>query len=190
MPYKDKEKAKQYYHERYLRRKANPEYKKKRREYYLEHKDAFKAYNDGYRKRNREKLRLKSKENYIKFQDYHKQYRMKHSDRNKQYQRQYKISHPEKIRKLSHEYRISHAVELRQYKKKRNSTLWGDATRKLNYAKKKGIITQKPCEVCGDTNSQAHHCDYNKPLDVMWLCPKHHAEWHTKFKPIYRQKER
>lgn len=29
MPYKDKEKAKQYYHERYLRRKQDPNYRKK-----------------------------------------------------------------------------------------------------------------------------------------------------------------
>lgn len=38
-----------------------------------------------------------------------------------------------------------------------------------------------PCEVCGSTNDiQAHHKDYDKPLDVRWLCVKHHLEVHGK----------
>ncbi len=52
----------------------------------------------------------------------------------------------------------------------------------------KRIITPMPCEQCGAVNFRsdgqrdivAHHDDYNKPLDVRWLCKKHHAEWHKK----------
>ena len=40
-----------------------------------------------------------------------------------------------------------------------------------------GRLTRQPCEACGD-KAQAHHDDYSKPLDVRWLCTKHHAEWH------------
>jgi hypothetical protein len=40
-----------------------------------------------------------------------------------------------------------------------------------------GRLTRQPCECCGAW-AQAHHDDYGKPLDVRWLCPKHHAEWH------------
>jgi len=46
------------------------------------------------------------------------------------------------------------------------------------YAVKRGKIEKKPCEVCGDVKSEAHHTDYSKPLEVMWLCRKHHANQH------------
>jgi hypothetical protein len=48
----------------------------------------------------------------------------------------------------------------------------------LNAAVKKGEIVRQPCEVCG-ADAQAHHDDYSRPLDVRWLCTKHHAEHHT-----------
>lgn len=38
-------------------------------------------------------------------------------------------------------------------------------------------LVRKPCEVCGE-KAEAHHDDYAKPLDVRWLCFKHHREWH------------
>ncbi len=38
----------------------------------------------------------------------------------------------------------------------------------------RGDIVKKPCEVCGEDRSQAHHEDYSKKLDVVWLCAKHH----------------
>ena len=34
------------------------------------------------------------------------------------------------------------------------------------------------CERCGDTRVLAHHEDYSRPMDVMWLCPVHHKEEH------------
>lgn len=40
-------------------------------------------------------------------------------------------------------------------------------------------LIRKPCEVCGDPHSQGHHRDYTKPLEVVWLCRKHHAREHS-----------
>lgn len=40
-----------------------------------------------------------------------------------------------------------------------------------------GRLTRGPCKHCGSTEKvQAHHHDYNKPLDVEWVCFKCHRE--------------
>lgn len=44
-------------------------------------------------------------------------------------------------------------------------------------------LEREPCEVCGEDPAEAHHTDYLKPLDVMWLCRKHHNEWHHDYGP-------
>jgi hypothetical protein len=54
------------------------------------------------------------------------------------------------------------------------------ATCVVNNALRDGKLEKKPCEVCGSEKSQAHHDDYSKPLDVIWLCRKHHLERHGK----------
>lgn len=42
-----------------------------------------------------------------------------------------------------------------------------------------GLLVKLPCEVCGiNNNVQAHHDDYNDPMNVRWLCSFHHAEHH------------
>jgi len=43
-----------------------------------------------------------------------------------------------------------------------------------------GRLKKKPCKECGTTkNVHAHHEDYAKPLDVSWLCAKHHHRHHA-----------
>ena len=50
----------------------------------------------------------------------------------------------------------------------------------VNSAIKTGRMVRQPCEICGTTKGvHGHHCDYSKPLDVMWLCPAHHTAWHA-----------
>lgn len=40
-------------------------------------------------------------------------------------------------------------------------------------------LFKEPCEVCGQTDGvHAHHDDYLKPLNIRWLCPAHHKQWH------------
>lgn len=49
------------------------------------------------------------------------------------------------------------------------------------HAFKAGKLKKLPCRFCGSSKVQAHHCDYRKPLDVMWLCNTHHGAWHRLF---------
>lgn len=49
-----------------------------------------------------------------------------------------------------------------------------------------GKIIKEPCSFCNSTsNVHAHHNDYSKPLDVVWLCAKCHHRIHAKFPQIH-----
>ncbi len=56
---------------------------------------------------------------------------------------------------------------------------WMDANReKVDAHIKARGVPLEPCVVCGDEKSQRHHPDYSKPLEVVFLCDKHHKEEH------------
>lgn len=43
---------------------------------------------------------------------------------------------------------------------------------------KAGKLERQPCVRCASTKAVAHHEDYDKPLDVMWLCQICHKQRH------------
>lgn len=48
----------------------------------------------------------------------------------------------------------------------------------LQNAVREGHIEKQPCNVCGSINVEAHHEDYSKPLDIIWLCRRCHIAVH------------
>ena len=72
--------------------------------------------------------------------------------------------------------------QIKEYQRKRRSLNYEKykANNIISNAIRDGKLSKKPCEICGDLNSEAHHYDYSKPLDVKWLCRAHHLELHGK----------
>ena len=54
----------------------------------------------------------------------------------------------------------------------------------VNNAVRDGKLFKQPCEVCGEPETHGHHEDYLKPLEVMWLCPKHHSARHAEIRRL------
>jgi hypothetical protein len=49
---------------------------------------------------------------------------------------------------------------------------------KVYRAIKSGLLKRLPCQSCGDPKSHGHHHDYDKALEVHWLCMKCHLKEH------------
>lgn len=48
-----------------------------------------------------------------------------------------------------------------------------------DYIKRKVLIKPTKCSCCGEEKElQAHHEDYSKPLEIIWLCAKCHSALH------------
>ncbi len=62
------------------------------------------------------------------------------------------------------------------------------AHRMVANALKKGDLITSPC-FCGEEKVEAHHDDYSQPLNVRWLCRKHHMALHTEINIERRKKE-
>ena len=58
------------------------------------------------------------------------------------------------------------------------------ARAKVQYALQRGLLVRLSCQICGQQKAQAHHEDYSRPLDVIWLCPQHHAQLHIELRRL------
>lgn len=101
-----------------------------------------------------------------------KEYSRQHRLDNKEYYQQY-----EKNRvNLQHRKDLAKRVT-KEYRQ--NFTKQYKANSALNYAVKSNKIEKLPCIVCGSLEVVAHHPDYDRPLDVIWMCHQHHKQTHS-----------
>jgi len=69
------------------------------------------------------------------------------------------------------EWRKTHPLNAEQRKK-------NNARAYTNVYKRRGKLVPQPCEKCAAEKVEAHHDDYDKPLQVRWLCRSCHVEHH------------
>lgn len=98
--------------------------------------------------------------------EYQRKWARENRDKRLAYERAWAKAHPEERREIVRRARYKDPAKYRA----------GNTLRRALYA---GKIEREPCERCGTRHDvQAHHDDYTRPLDVRWLCRKHHMELH------------
>lgn len=113
-----------------------------------------------WRDNNIEKVRAKKREYRAKnkdmFMESGKKYRANNKEASRNSTRKYRMNNKEKY--------IAHGA--------------------VKSAIRSGKMKKMPCVICGDIKSVAHHEDYSKPLEVVFLCRKHHVERHNEIKRL------
>lgn len=146
-------------------------------------KEEKRKYDCEYHRENRE-IRLEKMRLYY-FKNIEK--RKKYLEKTKESRRAYCVKNREKIAKQNsvfyHENKNREEVKVKSIEaKRRYGELHPDRVRcrkALQCAVFREKIKRGHCDVCGSTdNVDGHHEDYSKPLDVRWLCHKHHMEFH------------
>lgn len=162
--------------------------KARHRAFYLEHREEIKARSKKYREEHKEKCAKYSQEyrkkNKKRLKEYKEKWDKENEDYLREYRKRYQDAHREEHYARVRKYAATHREKMCSWAKaQQRRTNW--ATDKVLRAIKKGIMKKQPCEICGVEPAEAHHDDYNFPLEVRWLCKKHHVEWHQHNKPIY-----
>lgn len=96
--------------------------------------------------------------------------------------KEYRINNPDSVKKSKQKY------NKKSYNKKYHAEYrkkWLSKNKKRHEAHKIitallrcGKIITHPCLKCGNEKVDAHHNDYSKPLEIIWLCRRHHKLIH------------
>lgn len=84
--------------------------------------------------------------------------------------------------------KLSHAISAMKWQQ--NHADRKHASHIVRNALRDGRLKKPPCcfvPECGEMKVDAHHPDYSRPLDVVWLCRKHHSACHKLFNQMMRE---
>jgi len=89
----------------------------------------------------------------------------------------------EELREKSRDYFLNNKEKFSKSSKawSRRNAEKNKAHCKVYRAIKSGELLKESC-FCGEVEVEAHHEDYSKPLDVIWLCNPHHKQRHIEMK--------
>mgnify|MGYP001283846317 CR=1 FL=1 len=109
---------------------------------------------------------------------YHRQFQMKLAQVTRR--KKYRMENSSLFNEHNSSYRRRHRKECNESLARRRKQVPGmmKAHNAVARALAKGSLTKEPCSVCRNPRSHAHHEDYNKPLEVVWLCALHHKLHH------------
>ncbi len=130
---------------------------------------------------------------------YYKKWRDSHKEIIKEYQKKFRALHPNYYKKYFKSPKFKERAKMYfqkryliikndpslkkkyQYRVQKSVKLWREnnpgkvkAQRKIYVEIRSGRMKRGKC-FCGN-KGEAHHEDYRKPLEVTWLCKKHHIE--------------
>lgn len=94
-----------------------------------------------------------------------RRYRQRHPEIMRERRRRNRQRHPEKFRAIRKRYRERNREKFK-------------ARQVVAFAVRHGLLVKRPCAVCRKRSVEAHHEDYAKPLEVIWLCAPHHRARH------------
>lgn len=167
-------------------REANKErLKEYSKKYRAAHLDELKAYQEEYysdpvnKKKRDDGIRAWRKSHREELTTYQREYRETHREELDTYKREKEAAMGETFSQKAYR---EHPERYKEYYSRWKAYL---KVRSVTYnAIKSGKLTRLPCENCGEQRVEAHHTDYNKPFDVMWLCTRCHKDWHRKHTAI------
>jgi len=156
---------------------------------YLSHKESIDARNKEWAEKNREKSNAIKKAYKIRNREKYLEQQRKYANERYLKNRDFLLSQkktPEALEVLKkwrdeNRVRIS-ALSLEKYHQTEDKTKF-KARQAVRYGLKNGkIVKPNECQVCSSGEElHAHHDDYQKPLQVTWLCVTCHKKVHSKF---------
>ncbi len=138
-------------------------------------REKISAYRKAHREANREKVLAQERAYYRANREKHAATMKAYYKANRWRRSEYVAANPEQRRNVNQRYAAANPEKLA-------------AQRAVSKAIRHGELERGVCEVCNTPdNVEGHHDNYEKQLDVRWLCKTHHTEHHCKQREQQRQ---